>query len=395
MRIGVDATCWANRRGYGRFTRALLAAVLELDHWNEYLFFVDSDSAKLGLPDNIQIARVGAEVPTVRAAAANGRRSLHDLWATSRAISRRALDLIFFPSVYSYVPLSSRVPQLVTIHDAIPEMFPELVFPTWRSKLFWRAKSKLGCAQAHLVLTVSEYSRRCLVEKLNIARTRMRVVNEASDPCFRPLENPDGRSLYARWRLPASARLLVYVGGFSPHKNLGLLVDVFRELQQQPQFSDLHLMLVGDYEGDVFHSCYRQMVEQVRQSGLQERVRFTGHMGDDDLVVLLNLAGALALPSFSEGFGLPAVEAAACGAPVVATTRSPLPELLGEGVLAVDPEDRPGWRDAIGRVLSDAALRHRMRAAGMAAARRLSWQNSARQLLSIFEEVQQSRVAPA
>jgi glycosyltransferase involved in cell wall biosynthesis len=284
---------------------------------------------------------------------------------------------------------------LVTIHDAIPELFPKLVFPTWRSKLFWYAKAKLGAAQARLILTVSDYSRRCLIEQLGISPERLRVVNEATDPAFRPLEHPNGRVLRARWGLSPATRFLVYAGGFSPHKNLSLLVDVFRELLTQPQFVDLHLVLVGDYEGDVFHSCYLQLRDQVRQSGLQARVLFTGYLGDDDLVVLLNLAEALVLPSFSEGFGLPGIESAACGTPVVATTRSPLPELLGEGAIAVEPNDRAGWRDAIARVLSDNGLRARMRAAGLAAVGRLSWQDSARQLLSIFEEVWQSRVAPA
>ncbi len=395
MRIGVDATCWSNRRGYGRFTRGLLQALLTIDHQNHYVFFVDEEPKEFLLPEGVEVVRIAAEVPTARAAAANGHRSLKDLWAAGHAISEQKLDLVYFPSLYSYVPLVSAVPKLVTIHDAIPELFPELVFPTWRSKLFWRVKAKLGCVQARLVLTVSDYSRRCLIEQLKIPPARLRVVSEASDPAFRPLKRPDGRMLYARWGLSPETRFLAYVGGFSPHKNLALLIDVFRELQAQPQFADLHLLLVGDHEGDAFYSCYRQLVDQVRQLGLQARVVFTGYLGDDDLVVLFNLAEAVVLPSFCEGFGLPAVESAACGTPVVATTRSPLPELLGEGAISVEPNDRAGWRDAIARVLSDIKLRERMRAAGLAAAGRLSWQNSAHQLLSIFEEVPRNRVAPA
>lgn len=110
-------------------------------------------------------------------------------------------------------------------------------------------------------------------------------------------------------------------------------------------------------------------------------------MRDDDLLALLNLTAALALPSFCEGFGLPAVEAAACGAPVLVTTESPLPQLLGDGAIALAPDDRTGWREALARVLRDDALRTRMSHAAQQAAAALSWEHSARQLLEIFAEV--------
>jgi glycosyltransferase involved in cell wall biosynthesis len=393
MRIGVDATCWSNRRGYGRFTRSLLTAALALDRLNRYVFFVDEDSKEFPLPQGGEIVRVATHRPTIQAAAADGRRSLKDLWAIRRAMDGEQVDLFFFPSVYSYVPLLNPAPKLVTIHDAIPELYPELVFPTWRSRFFWNMKVKLSCAQARLVLTVSDYSARHLAEKLKIPSSQLRIVNEAGDPAFRPLERPDGSDLLARLGLPAGARLLVYVGGFSPHKNLQLLVDVFGELRARPSFDDLRLVLAGDYESDTFYSCYQQVRERVERSGLRERVVFAGHLGDEELVVLLNLAHALALPSFVEGFGLPAVEAAACGTPAVVTTRSPLPELLGEGVIAVDPNDRAGWITALARVLCDAPLRSRMRQAALAAAGRLSWMRSAEQLLEIFEEVGRARAA--
>lgn len=387
MRIGVDATCWLNRRGYGRFTRALLSAALQLDRRNKYVFFVDGESEEFPFPPAVTVTRVESDVPTVQAAGAQGRRSLRSMWSMSRALSSKKLDLVFFPSVYSYVPLTTRAPKLVTVHDVIAEMFPSLVFPTRRSKFFWWAKVKAACIQARLVLTVSDYSLQCLAQQLKIPVSRMRVVSEASDPAFRRLQGQDRGALFCRLRIPESARLLTYLGGFSPHKNLSLLVDVFRELQGRQEFSAVYLVLVGDYQGDVFYSCYKQLLHQVREYGLQERVVFTGYLGDEEVVQLLNLSEALLLPSFCEGFGLPAVEAAACGTPAVVTTRSPLPELLGEGAIAVDPLDRAGWQEAITRILSDPRKRELMRSAGLTAARQLSWENSARQLLSAFEEV--------
>ena len=393
MRIGIDATCWPNRRGYGRFARSLVTATLALDRTNEYVFYIDDESPEFPLPAGVRVERIATRVPTVRAAGAQGRRSLGDLWAVSRAISKARLDLFFFPSVYSYVPLTSSVPKLVTIHDVIPELLPELVFPTWRSKFYWGLKVKLACAQARLVLTVSEYSRGCLAEKLRIPKERIRVVSEAGDLVFQTAESANGTAVRAQWKLPPDARILAYVGGFSPHKNLSLLVDVYAELCQQSRFSNVYLVLAGDYQGDVFYSGFRALAAQVEQRGLRDRVVFTGYLGDKDLAKLLRSAELLALPSFCEGFGLPAVEAAACGTPSVVTTESPLVELLGEGTMGVDPGNRDAWVHALAAVLADEQRRTTMAAVARAAAARLSWEHSARQLLAIFEEVRQSRGA--
>src|ERR1017187_3191670 len=184
MRIGVDATSWPNRRGYGRYTRALLTAALELDQRNEYTLFVDHESDEFPLPHGVDIRRIQTKVPTIKAAGADSRRSLSDMWAVASAVRRAKVDLIYFPTDYSYVPFYMGVPRIVTIHDAIAELFPDLVFPTLRSKMFYRAKMKSGIHQARLLVTVSEYSRRHLVDKLKIPPARLRVVSEAADSIF-------------------------------------------------------------------------------------------------------------------------------------------------------------------------------------------------------------------
>ena len=390
MRIGVDATSWSNRRGYGRYTRALTTAALELDQRNQYTLFVDCESAEFPLPPGVEVCRIATAVPAIKAAGADSRRSVGDLWAVASAIRRARVDLVYFPTDYTYVPFFMGAPRLVTIHDAIAELFPNLVFPSLRSKMFYRAKMKSGIHQARLLITVSEFSRRQLVEKLKIPQARLRVVSEAADPIFQPSKASSFGQALERWGIPTAARCLIYVGGFSPHKNLFMLLDVVRELVRRDAFRDVRLVLVGDYSGDSFYSCYGQFANQVRHDGLGEHVLFTGRLEDEDLIVLLNRSDALVLPSVCEGFGLPAVEAAACGTPVLATTESPIPELLGEGALAIHPSDRPVWLHAIERVLTDTTLRQRMSEAALAAASRLSWKNSARQLLSVFDEVQRN-----
>jgi glycosyltransferase involved in cell wall biosynthesis len=164
-------------------------------------------------------------------------------------------------------------------------------------------------------------------------------------------------------------------------------VSAFADVAARAEFADVRLALVGQYEKEVFHSQYAAIRAQVDQMGLAERVIFTGYLPDDEVVVLLNRANVLALPSLLEGFGLPAAEAAACGCPVIATTASPLPRLLGEAGRFVDPLDGPGWTHALTEVLSSAPLREHMRAAALDVARRLTWEAAARQLLAVLEKV--------
>jgi glycosyltransferase involved in cell wall biosynthesis len=243
----------------------------------------------------------------------------------------------------------------------------------------------LGRLQADVLVTVSDYSRDAIARQFGVAPSRLHVVGEAADPIFRVLDHPVPTPRLRELGVDASRRSVVYVGGFSLHKNVDMLVRVFGRLHHLPQFNDVDLWLVGDYEHDAFLSGYQDLARLVQARGLGERVRFTGYLPDADLVVLLNLATVLALPSLTEGFGLPAIEAAACGCPVIATTESPLRQVLGEGGRYIDPRDDGSLDEALAEVLASADVRARMRAAGIAAAGRLTWPAAARNLLALIE----------
>jgi glycosyltransferase involved in cell wall biosynthesis len=180
---------------------------------------------------------------------------------------------------------------------------------------------------------------------------------------------------------------VVYVGGFGPHKNLARLLDVFARLVARPEYVDLSLVMVGEYKSEVFHSVYRELRQQIDSLGIEQRVVFTGYLSDEDLVVLLNHVEVLVLPSLMEGYGLPAIEAAACGCPVIATRSSPLPGLLGEGGLYFDPLDSDQLEDALVQVLSSGTLREKMRQAGLKAAEQLTWERAALTLKELIGSI--------
>ncbi|MBI5648946.1 MAG: glycosyltransferase family 4 protein [Chloroflexi bacterium] len=383
-RIGIDATCWQNNRGYGRHARALLRALARIAPENHYTFLMDAQENLDKLPPRVQVELVRASAPTALAASAQGHRSLGDMWRMSRALSAPNFDLVLFPTIYSFVPVVSRAKKIVMIHDVIADKFPELTLPSRTARLFWDIKVALGRWQADALVTVSEYSRQAIIEHFAIAPERVAVVGEAGDPVFRVLDDPQFTARLTALGIAPDQSLVVYVGGFAPHKNLQTLVAAFAQIAMRAEFANARLVMVGENQNEVFHSYFSTIKNQVDALGIADRVIFTGYLPDDELVVLLNRATVLALPSLMEGFGLPALEAAACGCPVTATTASPLPDLLGAGGLYIAPSDAPGWHDALARVLQSRELRAQMRVAGLAAAQRLTWDAAAQQLRAII-----------
>src|ERR1044071_3557660 len=187
MRSAIDATCWHNRRGYGRHARALLRSLVRLDAANRYTLFLDSTEAAEPTPPQCDIRVLRSSVPTVRAASANGHRSLPDMWRMSRALSAPEFDVLLFPTIYSYVPVFSRARKLVMIHDVIAETFPHLTVPRRTARLFWQAKTALGLFQADALITVSDYSREGILERFRVDPASVFVVGEARAPVFRAL----------------------------------------------------------------------------------------------------------------------------------------------------------------------------------------------------------------
>jgi len=386
MHIGVDATCWTQRRGYGRHLRGLITAAAHLNPQHRFVLFTDFESeAAFPFPESCEVVAVATGRRTLQAAGADGARSLGDMWKLGRAISAAPLDVLLFPTIYSWVPTWTPAPKLLMIHDVIAERLPRHIFPTVGGRVRWRLKAMLGLAQADLVLTVSEYSRRALAAQFGLPSGTIAVVGEAPDPVFRPCHGAELPRGLRDLGLRRDSRLIAYVGGFGPHKNLPRLLDAFARIASEPRFIDVALVLAGDYSGDAFYSEYARLRRQVEESKLPSRAIFAGYLPDAELVALLNCSAFLVLPSLLEGYGLPAVEAAACGLPVMVTKNSPLPELLGEGAMTVDPDRTEELHQGMIQLLEDAGLRKRMGDAARAAAEKLTWEQAARELVQVVE----------
>ncbi len=389
MHIGIDATCWRNGRGYGRFTRELLPVMATLAPKDSFTYFVDQrDVAQFGLSmPNVSIHPVALGTPPVTAASADGHRAVRDMLRLSRAVGRRGLDVFFSPSVYTYFPLPIGLRAVVTVHDAIAERFPELTLPSRRARMFWRLKVALALWQTTLVLTVSDFAAAEIARVLGVQRTRIRVALEAPAAAYRKSSSPqDVAAIRARLGLPVGGRWFVYVGGFSPHKNVGVLVRAHAAIARERGSAAPHLLLVGALEGDAFYGDLPGIQRTIEQEGIADLVHWTGFVPDEELRLIYAGAVAAVLPSACEGFGLPAIEAAAAGALVIATTVSPLPQLLEGGGLFVMPGDLDSLVGAFRIALDDESGRRAMTCRARERAAELSWERTALAALDALRE---------
>ncbi len=379
MRIAVDATCWANQRGYGRFAREIVNALARAAPNDQFLCLVDDRAleARPTMSANVEPVLVKLSASPTMAASAEGYRSLRDLLALTRRLQSLRCDVFFSPSVYTYFPLPPRTRAVVTIHDVIAERFPHLTTPSRRSRILWWMKVRLARAQANLVLTVSDHAARDIARVLKVPEEKIRVAVEAPAAVFTPRAPDVVAAALVKVGLAPQQRYFTYVGGFNPHKRLDVIVAAHAALVRDLGSDAPRLLFVGaGSEGDVFYGEAAGIRDLIQQYGTSNFVIWTGYLDDATLAALHTGSLGNLLVSECEGFGLPAVESAACGSPVIATTESPLPELLAGGGFFVEPNDQAAVERGM-RQLLDPAVRSSLGEGALQRAGLLTWERAA------------------
>lgn len=353
--------------GIARYTRQLVAALTELPGGEEWVLFTDSPpSAAPGSP-RVSVRCLGTR-----------RRLVWSLWALPRALAREPLDCYHSLTGFE-LPRTRRFPLVSTIHDLIPLTFPGLT--PWRHRLAFRLLIGGALARADRIIAVSEATRREILRHFQVPADKTVVIPEAAAEGFRPLEAPAlRRAVRERYGLPEA--YLLFVGLLEPKKNLGALLEALALLRRTGDVpAGLELVVAGGIGWDT-----AGLPGQVRRLGLERVVRFLGPIPESDLPGLYSLALAFVFPSLWEGFGLPVLEAMASGAPVVASARGALPEVVGEAGLLVEPAPRP-LAEALGRLIADPGLRERLRTRGLERARTFSWRSTAEATLAVYRGI--------
>lgn len=386
LRIGIDATTWWNLRGFGRFTRLLVSAMLDRESPHQFVLFVDRPPEPEMLRPNVHVVHVKTAQTVTEGAVSEGSRSIRDLLAFRTAARHEKLDVFYFPTVYSWYPTGRKAPVVVTFHDAIAERYTDLVLPHRIQRALWHAKTWLAKREAARITTVTNSAREEIVKYLKIPPEHIAVILEAADPLFRPVEDVQERAeMRVRLGLDRHRRYILYVGGIAPHKNLLNFTRAFALAIQNEAAKDLQLVIAGDFNGDGFYSNYAELRELAESDpDLSDRMHFPGFVAEADLPILYSDALAVTMPAFSEGFGLPAVEAISCGTPVMATAGGAVAEVIGEAGLYFDPYSIDDMARAITTIASDPLLEKTLRVASTARAAKFDWNKSADAMLHVL-----------
>lgn len=386
LRIVFDARRVADF-GIGTYIRNLIRALARVDDRNQYKLITTSPQVPelADLPRNFAIV----VFPEPKRSEPMG------LAQIRYGFFLRKLDADLFHIPLNAVPLFMPKPYLVTIHDMSTLLFANEAGYGGRLHHFFLRR---GLIRADRVIAVSMATCRDVETVLGIPASRMRVVYNAPDPTFyahKPAVLARGgaqESGYAseiqrvldRYRIQYP--YLLYVGRTNPHKNIPRLVEAFAvlrgEIQDHPVYRDLRLLIIGDEI-----SRYPALRHAVIQSRVEDSVRFLGFVPIETLRVFYQAAAAFVFPSLYEGFGLPPLEAMACGTPVVCSNVSSLPEVVGEAAEIVNPENVFDIARGMREVLLDGALRGRLVESGFEQARRFSWERTAQQVLDAYEEI--------
>lgn len=359
MRIAIDCSAAAKekRTGVGKYVERLVKALAEVDRENTYYLCHRLSR----LPERKHFLRVGQP---------NFRNRL--IQEPFHFLLMPGLDVFHGPD--ARLPACRRVKSVVTFHDVFSLVSEEFADERFRRMKAGRYRDLV--ARASCIIAVSESTKRAIVEHLGADPSRIRVVPEGVPEEFRPREAEEQAAVARKHGIQKD--FLLYVGAVTRRKNIRRMVQAFGQVAKA---RDVVLVLAGrpsfGAEGEL---------AAIDELGLGDRVRLLGFVPDEDLPALYSAARLLLFPSLCEGFGMPLLEAMACGTPAVTSNASSLPEVAGEAALLVDPTDTKAIAEATLRLLEEEPLRQRLREKGIERARLFPWTRTARETLAAYRD---------
>ena len=367
MRIALDGrTIQDHFPGIGRYTYNLALGLTELGS-DDIVLLHNQRDANSRFDLNLLRARAG--LTTLEANSAYF--SPVEQWRIPRLVRRQRCSVYHSP--YYLMPYLNPCPVVVTIHDLIPILYPQ--YFTAMQRVVFNVTVRLAARSARVVVADSEATAADLRRCLQLDSRKVRVVLAAADPS---LTRPGEASIEGVRSAHGLAKpYVLYVGSNKPHKNLTRLVEAWSQVKNRGQAD---LVIAGAWD-----PAYDGPKIAAARLGIDREIRWLGSIPQAELAALYAGCAIFAFPSEYEGFGLPVLEAMACGAPVICSDRSSLPEVAGDAAIVVDPDESAPWTEALERLLANTELRADMARRSLLRARQIRWAESARRMRSIYE----------
>ena len=384
MRIGINALFLQKpATGMGQHLLHLLQGLDSLDDKDQQYMLLAPRFRRAYTVRAPQLSDRFREVEVVSALARLGE-NVEQVWWEQVGIvlagMRQKIDLLHCP--YWSNPLWSPWPTVVTVHDVIQFVLPEYA---WRkiSRVYFGLVSA-GARRAQAVITVSECSKQDIMKIIGLGPERIHVIGNAVDASLYPVR--DAWLLASvRERYGIAPRFVLYFGGFDMRKNVPRLIEAYARLPEALR-REYQLVIAGRYQ-HLGHPLYPDPRQTVRRLGLEGNVIFTGQIREQDKAPLYSAATVFAFPSLYEGFGMPVLEAMACGTPVVTSNVSALPEVAGDAGLLVNPYAPEAIGEALAELLESAARREDLSRRGLERARRFTWPQVAEQTVRVYKQI--------
>lgn len=370
MNIGIDvrAAKWYRGTGIGTYTYQLINAINNLNLHSGFTLFSDDSNIDINLNSNFKFETL----PTTKS---------NNFWDSVKfpaSLSPNSVSLYHSPQNGIGLPLDHNVPFVITLHDTIPIHMPETVGENYLN--IFNTEMRSIVAQCDGIITVSEFSREDIAKDFNFPKEKIHVTHLASEPIYKPINKAICTNILKQYySLPDN--YILYVGGFSPRKNISGLIEAFSKIENKLP-SDMKLIIAGT-KGKSY-SIYKSLTEKLK---VTEKVLFPGFIEMNHMPHLYSGASLLVYPSFYEGFGLPPIEAMACGTPVIASNATSIPEILGDSALFCNPHHIDDLSDKILLAIYDNTLRKELIEKGFIKSNSLTWEATAKNTLTAYENI--------
>ncbi len=363
MKIAIMLRHLSDKGGVVVYTRNLLAALFKLDRQNEYFLLHRSESNFGYFAPSVNVTEVALQASS---------KPLWDQFVVPRYLKTEHIDLVFNPR--HSIPLYTQAKKVFVMHGAEQFAVPSAFKPV--DRIYFTFANPRYCSAADAVITMTETGKRDIVRYMGADPAKINVIPEAYNELCRVLPESSVNAVLGQYALPD--RFALFIGGLLPLKNLGRTLKAFSQLNVGLR----HLVVLGFKRWK-----FQKDLDLVRELNLEKRVHFVGFVPDEDLPAFYNRAEVLLFPSLYEGFGIPTLEAMACGCPVVASMAGCSPEVAGGGAELVDPYDVESIRVGTERVLRDESLRQSMIVKGLQRCKDFSWNKTAAATLELFESI--------